>query len=110
MTIEHESDDLLEELSKGEDEFDVDLMACGCRLAAVTDFDWSIYDFVRLYDLDREQLVSLVGALVDAGGIDHQQLHDLADKVSRGEHQEVDERAQVRVVEDKSKPKGKGKG
>ncbi len=106
MTIEHEPIDLLEELSKGEDEFDVDLMACGCRLAAVTDFEWSIHDFVRLYDLKGDQLVSLVGALVDAGEIDHQTLHNLADKVARGDHQEVDERAQVRVVEDNGRGRG----
>ena len=29
----HEKLDLLNELSSGEDEFDVDLMACGCRVA-----------------------------------------------------------------------------
>ena len=29
--------DLLNELSSGEDEFDVDLMACGCRVAAGPD-------------------------------------------------------------------------
>jgi hypothetical protein len=96
--------DLLEELSKGEDEFDVDLMACGCRLAAVTSFDWSVYDFVRLYDLSPDHLVSLVGALVTEGKISHERLHELADKVARGELHEQDDRGEVHVVPDGTGP------
>ena len=93
MSTDHQEPvDLLEELSKGEDEFDVDLMACGCRLAAVTRFDLSIYDLVRLYNLEIDELVALVGALIDETEVPHDRLHELAEAASKGELREEDPR------------------
>jgi hypothetical protein len=82
--------DLLNEFASGEDEFDVDLMACGCRLAAEPNMKLSIYDLVRLHNLDNDQLVSLLGALIDETGIDTKKLFTLADKAGRGKLKEPD--------------------
>lgn len=87
-----ESNDLLEELSRGEDEFDVDLMACGCRLAPAGRLELSIYDLARLYNLGENELIALVGALMDEGRIPHDKVHELADKAARGEIREEDVR------------------
>ena len=74
--------DLLQELSSGEDEFDVDLMACGCRLAAPSDLQLSIDDIVRLYELDEWDLKAWVGALIDEAHISSEVVFRLASKVA----------------------------
>jgi hypothetical protein len=81
-----------EEFSAGEDEFDIDLMACGCRFAPEANMRLSVYDIVRLYNLDFDKLVSLVGGLIDETQIDSRKLFEIAEKVSRNEVKEIDDR------------------
>lgn len=83
---------LLNEFAAGEDEFDVDLMACGCRLAAEPNMKLSIYDIVRMHDLDRDQLVALIGALVDESKLDSKKLFALAEKAGKNKLKERDDR------------------
>jgi len=92
MTMAEEKLDMLNEFAAGEDEFDVDLMACGCRLAAGSIPDFSIYDLVRLHNLDHDKMVALIGALVDHGKVDSKTLFSLADKAAKGKIKEIDER------------------
>ena len=96
--INQENPDLLNELADGEDEFDVDLMACGCRYVAEPGLVLSVYDIARLYNLGTPELITLVGALVDAGNIEVRVLLELAEKASRGEIVEADPRAQGRRI------------
>lgn len=86
-----ETDDLaiLDSLVEGEDEFDVDLMACGCRLAPTTKMNLGIADMLRLFDLDDDMKTSLIGSLVDEAGIEPDKLLELMDKVSRGDLKEI---------------------
>ena len=71
--------DLLNELSLGEDEFDVDLMACGCRLACSgTGLHISIDDMVRLYEMDIPAMTLFVGALIDEAKIEPKEVFSLA--------------------------------
>ena len=74
--------DMLNVLATGEDEFDVDLMACGCRLAPVGG-EISLHDLVRMYELDIVKLTELVGALYDESGISNARLLELADLASK---------------------------
>jgi hypothetical protein len=74
--------DLLQELSSGEDEFDVDLMACGCRLLAPANLQLSIDDIVRLYELGEPELKELIGALIDEASIPSEAVFRLASKVA----------------------------
>lgn len=73
---------LLQELSSGEDEFDVDLMACGCRLAAPSNLQLSIDDIVRLYELEEADLKELIGALIDEASISSEVVFRLASRVA----------------------------
>ncbi|MEM7475311.1 MAG: hypothetical protein AAF483_09995 [Planctomycetota bacterium] len=82
--------DLLDQMSELEDDFDVDLMACGCRLAAGgTNLELSVRDVVRLFDLDQDGIVDLLGALIDEGGIDAQKVFSVAESVSSGKIKEA---------------------
>jgi hypothetical protein len=81
-----------EEFSASEDEFDIDLMACGCRYAPEANMKLSIYDVVRLYNLDHDKLISVIGALMDETKLDSRKLFEIAEKVSRNELKEVDDR------------------
>lgn len=73
---------LLQELSSGEDEFDVDLMACGCRLAAPSNLQLSIDDIARLYELQESDLKELIGALIDEASISSDVVFRLASRVA----------------------------
>lgn len=75
---------VLDELVAGEDEFDVDLMACGCRVAPTTKMNLGIEDVIRLFKLSDEQITILIGALVDEAKISPDRFLDMADRVSRG--------------------------
>lgn len=77
--------DLLNEFASGEDEFDVDLMASGCRLATSTQVKLSMYDLVQLHNLDFDRLLALLGAVIDETGIDTNKLFQLAEKAGRGQ-------------------------
>ncbi len=80
------SSDLLQELSNGEDEFDVDLMACGCRLFAPANLQLSIDDIARLYELGEPELKELIGALIDEAKISSEVVFRLASKVAEAKH------------------------
>ncbi|GAA1390429.1 hypothetical protein [Catellatospora chokoriensis] len=105
-TQDRDDSSLLEELSTGEDEFDVDLMACGCRLAPAGKLEFSIYDLVRMYALNEDDLVSMVGALIDEGRIPHDKVHELADRVARGEFTEKDKDERGKTIEDRRARRG----
>ena len=75
--------DLLNELANQEDEFDVDLMACGCRLVAETQVAMSVDDLVKLYDFDVNGMVEFAKVLVDKGGLDLSTVSDAAESAHR---------------------------
>lgn len=75
---------LLEDLASSEDEFDVDLMAAGCRLPRPGPVALSVSELIRLYDLKGDSLGAFVEALIDAGKIDSATVYDLADKAAEG--------------------------
>lgn len=79
-----EASKLLNELTNGEDEFDVDLMACGCRFASVQ-ARLDAKTLVAMFNLDAEALTALIDALVDAGNVSAQVLFELAAKAARRE-------------------------
>jgi hypothetical protein len=81
--------DLLNELSSAEDDFDVDLMACGCRLPTGGTLAFSVDDVLRLYNLDDQKLVAFVGALIDEANITPDRVFQLADEAARGVRQET---------------------
>lgn len=85
--------DLLDELVEGEDEFDVDLLACGCRLAAEPSLNLSMHDILRLYNFDEKDVAALLGALVNEGGVEAKKVFELAERVSKGELSEPDPRS-----------------
>lgn len=74
--------DLLQELSSGEDEFDVDLMACGCRLVTAKDLRLNVDDITRLYGLGEPELKELIGALISETRIPSEVVFRLAAQVS----------------------------
>jgi hypothetical protein len=79
--------DLLDELSAAEDEFDVDLMACGCRYKAAGkpgEQEVTPSEFLKLYNFNDQALGAFVGALIDTAKLSHEQLHKLADSAARG--------------------------
>lgn len=82
--------ELLDLLADGEDEFDVDLMACGCRLPIPVPYpvELSMDDVVRLYDLDVPELTLIVGALIDRAKIEPREFYELVDMAVRGELKE----------------------
>jgi hypothetical protein len=81
--------DLLNEFASGEDEFDVDLMASGCRLATSTQVKLSMYDLVKLHNLDFDRLLALLGAVIDETNIDTNKLFQLAEKAGRAKFAEA---------------------
>lgn len=92
------SRDLLQELSNGEDEFDVDLMACGCRLMAPTNLQLSIDDIARLYELGEPELKELIGALIDEAKISSEVVFRLATKVSEAKNATTSETVTVEPI------------
>jgi hypothetical protein len=82
--------DLLNQLSSAEDDFDVDLMACGCRLApgAGLKFELSVDDLLRLYNFDEHALAAFVGTLIDASKLESAQIHELARQAAQGKIRE----------------------
>ena len=83
---------LLDELSGAEDEFDVDLMACGCRYVAVGKPGEQVVtpsEFLKLYNLSDKAMAAFVGALIDMAKLTPQQLHNLADRAARGAFKET---------------------
>ena len=85
MSLQERELNLLDELASAENEFDVDLMACGCRLAPKGGVKLATEDLIRLMDFTEEQLAGFVDALILEGKLDDKQVWTLADAASRGE-------------------------
>jgi hypothetical protein len=74
---------LLNELSSGEDEFDVDLMACGCRLAVGGSHQQiTLPQWVERTGLTKTQLQSILGTVIKEAATDKAQLTKLLDEVT----------------------------
>lgn len=77
---------LLDELASGEDEFDVDLMACGCRLVASPAGRESAVTISQYLQetpgLDAAALRTLVEQLVEANNIPDRTFIESVDRVS----------------------------
>jgi hypothetical protein len=77
--------DLLQELSSGEDEFDVDLMACGCRMIRVQDqIGFENFNATLLatkYQLSREQILDLIDAILATAEVDTHIVENLARQI-----------------------------
>jgi len=86
--------DFLDQMSELEDDFDVDLMACGCRLAGTGSpaeaqaAGLSIGDMVRLFDLQGEHLHNFIGELIDRSGMQPHEVLQIAEGVTRGQIKE----------------------
>lgn len=86
---------LLDELASGEDEFDVDLMACGCRLVASpagVEQQVTIDEYLReMPGLDEDGLRQLVELLVERHDIPDRTLLESVERVagSRGKGKQV---------------------
>lgn len=98
VTDTSQEDDLsiLNQLTEGEDEFDVDLMACGCRLEVGAKLKLGVDDIVRLFDLNDEQKTMLIGALIDEAKISPDRVFEIVDKVSKGKISEPSLKASSR--------------
>ncbi|MBV8370834.1 MAG: hypothetical protein JO036_18120 [Candidatus Eremiobacteraeota bacterium] len=78
--------DLLKELTEGEDEFDADLMACGCRYAAapgMTQEPVELREVLDLYGLKDQKLYAFVETLIAECQIEAAKVVEVADKAAR---------------------------
>jgi hypothetical protein len=76
---------LLDELAGGEDDFDVDLMAAGCRLPLprLTDtVEDAPQQLVSLYEFGTDELVEVFGRLIAEGLVDTKTLFRVAEDVA----------------------------
>ncbi len=69
---------LLNELADSEDEFNVDLMAAGCRRAVEPTLELSVSDLVRLHNLDTQGLMNMIDGLIEEGGFESKTVFRLA--------------------------------
>lgn len=78
--------DLINDLSSGEDDFDIDLMAAGCRLVTRADSLDAMEPatLVKLYDFNIEDITQLIAALVANELITTQELFSAAEQVASG--------------------------
>lgn len=77
--------DMLNELAAGEDEFDIDLMATGCRLMPESNLAMGVSDIIKLYDLHDHSLHAFIGGLIDESKLESRRVFQLAEKASKGE-------------------------
>ncbi len=82
---ENEKLDVLNELAAGEDEFDVDLMATGCRLMPESNLALGVDDIVKLYDLQDKSLYAFIGALIDESKLESRKVFQIAEKAAKGD-------------------------
>ncbi|HWN69266.1 MAG TPA: hypothetical protein VNM90_16615 [Haliangium sp.] len=83
--LKYTDDDLMTELTGGQDDFEVDLMACGCRFQIDSDAMQSmsamnLQDLLRMYNFDGAAMARFVEGLVSAGGISDQQIFEIAER------------------------------
>jgi hypothetical protein len=76
---------LLEELASGEDEFDVDLMACGCRMRQVCDVNkvapFNAQVLAEKYQLKPEQILDLLDGVLCTLDVDTRVVENLAQQI-----------------------------
>lgn len=74
--------DFLDEISDLEDGFDVDLMACGCRVhAPETKLQISVCDVIKLYNLDQDDLGDLLAMVVEHAELEPEKLFEMAEEL-----------------------------
>lgn len=83
--LKHSGSDLMTELTNGQDDFEVDLMACGCRFQIDSDAMQSmsamnLQDLLRMYNFDSAGMARFIEGLVSAGGITDQQIFSIAEQ------------------------------
>jgi hypothetical protein len=84
--------DLLTDLAAGEDEFDVDLMAAGCRIAhRATAAMAGPEELVSLYGFGADEIVAVLGLLVADGTVDSKALFSAAEQVASGRAAQPDQ-------------------
>lgn len=78
--------DLLHDLTSGEDDFDVDLMAAGCRIRIVSEPEEALtaQQLVTLYKFDTAELEALLAKLVEDGKLTIPQLVEAAEELASG--------------------------
>lgn len=79
--------DLLKELTDGEDEFDADLMACGCRYAGAPQVTLQVIDLedvINLYGLTDQKLHEFIAGLIDECNIEAAKVLQIAERISSG--------------------------
>ena|SRR5579863_8023189 len=77
--------DFLEELSSGEDEFDVDLMACGCRMVKAGEDLLKSFNAARIADkfqLNPQQVLDLLDGVMTTQQVDTRVIEHLAQQIS----------------------------
>lgn len=83
--LKQSGNDLMTELTNGQDDFEVDLMACGCRFQIDSDAMQSmsamnLQDLLRMYNFDSAGMARFIEGLVSAGGITDQQIFSIAEQ------------------------------
>ncbi len=83
--LNNKQQDLMTELTSGQDDFEVDLMACGCRFQIDSDAMQSmsalnLQDLLRMYNFDNTAMARFIEGLIKAGGIGDQQIFELAEQ------------------------------
>jgi hypothetical protein len=86
--LKNTDSDLMTELTNGQDDFEVDLMACGCRFQIDSDAMQSmsamnVQDLLRMYNFDSASMARFVEGLISAGGISDQKLFEVAEQVMK---------------------------
>lgn len=78
--------DLLNELTDGEDNFDVDLMAAGCRVRVVAEPEstLSAQQLLALYKFDRDDVERLLVRLVEDEVLSTSDLFRAAEQIASG--------------------------
>jgi hypothetical protein len=78
--------DLLHDLTSGEDDFDVDLMAAGCRIRLVAEPEETLtaQQLITLYKFDSGELEALIAKLVEDGTLTIPELVQAAEELASG--------------------------
>lgn len=86
--LKYTDNDLMTELTNGQDDFEVDLMACGCRFQIDSDAMQSmsamnLQDLLRMYNFDNAGMARFIEGLVKAGGVSDQKIFEVAEQAMK---------------------------
>jgi hypothetical protein len=86
--LKYTDSDLMTELTNGQDDFEVDLMACGCRFQIDSDAMQSmsamnLQDLLRMYNFDNAAMARFIEGLVSAGGVSDQKIFEIAEQAMK---------------------------